>query len=839
VVPFQIMRFVLIAILFSAVMGPCYAATYNCTTLNLPGTPTGINNLGTIVGSANDGHGFVRDPSGTVTLVDYPGLAPTRLYTINNNGVSVGFAGNGNPGSVIFTRDAFGNFAVVTTVFSPVDPVWGINDAGAISVSNGSSPLIIHPDGTTTTVSAPTGAAAPGSLSNSLQVLEVGTLGRGSALGAPGADPVDLAFNDPPNLGPTAYGLNNAGVVVGWVGENLQRVPAFGPPFGAFVRDASGVYSNLICGGLHDPQPYAINDSGNITGVAAGVYFLASPINGTAEFQSSASSVDMGSVPYVQTSAPMTFTITNTGNVRMDFGAIRLKGDPSQTNSPYFAVTACMVQGEAVSSLDPGVSCMVSVTAVPSLYPAAPGAVTSDLIVVEDSSPGSPHILPVSATIVKSTPPPFFPGPFCGAATLTDTLPRQLSVSISDPLVGLQSVVVASATNATVSIPPSTTTSAGQSVVVAITEINSQQPAFVQLLATDKEGVSKTCVENINGGSNIWTPMGISVQGRVVVAYNYLGRIDAFARSADNTLIHASQTAIGMPLGAWESLGGVIESDPAVVSSGDGTLDVFAVGTDTAVWHIAQNGSTQNWSNWQSLGGSVAGNPVAISDFSDNIVVLARGTDSALWVNAQPTGQGPWTGFASLGGYILSDPAVESDNDLSLRVVARGGDDTLWQIGQSAPGSLSWKPWSSMALESIIGSPIMLRYTPPNSTSFLLEVFAVRSDHSVARTVQTGSDSQFWSQWNSLGGYVTSRPAIAYNNDGRLEVFARGGDKALWDNVQTSFDGPWGGWRSFGGVLDEALTAFTDFRDGRMVVYARAPDGSLWALGQVFAGYWN
>jgi hypothetical protein len=368
--------------------------------------------------------------------------------------------------------------------------------------------------------------------------------------------------------------------------------------------------------------------------------------------------------------------------------------------------------------------------------------------------------------------------------------------------------------------------------------MNSQQPALVQLLATNTEGLTQACIANINGGSNVWMPVGVSLKGKVAIVYNYLGRIDAFARSADNALIHAVQSQLGTPLGNWESLRGVIVSDPTVLSSPGGNLDVFAVGTDSAVWHIAQDGATQTWSAWESLGGAVEGKLAVTSDFGGNLLILARGADASLWYDAQPQGQG-WTGFTSLHGYILSDPGMELEDDYSLLVVARGGDEGLWQIGQAAPGSLTWTGWTSLGLGSVTGTPLILRSNPTNSPTYLLQVFAHRPDGSVAEAMQTAPNSLFWTDWNSLGGYLTSDPVIGENNDGRLEAFGRGGDGALWNNEQTISNGPWGAWRSFGGFLDQGLTAFTDFRDGRVQVYARAPDGTLWTIAQVFAGYWN
>ena len=50
----------------------------------------------------------------------------------------------------------------------------------------------------------------------------------------------------------------------------------------------------------------------------------------------------------------------------------------------------------------------------------------------------------------------------------------------------------------------------------------------------------------------------------------------------------------------WESLGGVLTSDPTAVSWASGRLDVFVRGKDNALWHKWYD---RGWSAWESLGG--------------------------------------------------------------------------------------------------------------------------------------------------------------------------------------------------------------------------------------------
>ena len=78
----------------------------------------------------------------------------------------------------------------------------------------------------------------------------------------------------------------------------------------------------------------------------------------------------------------------------------------------------------------------------------------------------------------------------------------------------------------------------------------------------------------------------------------------------------------------WESLGGILTSEPTVSSWASGRLDVFGRGTDNALWHKWYDG---HWSDWESLGGVLTSGPGAVSWSYGRIDTFGRGTDNALW----------------------------------------------------------------------------------------------------------------------------------------------------------------------------------------------------------------
>ena len=82
-----------------------------------------------------------------------------------------------------------------------------------------------------------------------------------------------------------------------------------------------------------------------------------------------------------------------------------------------------------------------------------------------------------------------------------------------------------------------------------------------------------------------------------------------------------------------------------------------------------------------------------------------------------------------------------------------------------------------------------------------------------------------WSQWEDLGGVLTSAPAVASWQPNRLDVFARGQNNALWHKW---WDGSrWSNWEDLGGVLTSAPAAVS-WGPNRIDVFGRGQNQSLW-----------
>ena len=90
-----------------------------------------------------------------------------------------------------------------------------------------------------------------------------------------------------------------------------------------------------------------------------------------------------------------------------------------------------------------------------------------------------------------------------------------------------------------------------------------------------------------------------------------------------------------------------------------------------------------------------------------------------------------------------------------------------------------------------------------------------------------------WSDWESLGGALTSPPAAVSWGPGRIDVFVRGTDDALWHRW---FDGHWHGWESLGGLLNFG-PAVSSWELRRLDVFVRGRDNALWR--RTFDSGWN
>jgi hypothetical protein len=608
--------------------------------------------------------------------------------------------------------------------------------------------------------------------------------------------------------------LNNSGVIAGYIGINSN-----GPPFTytGFVRDPSGSFAGLYCPSWN-LSPTAINDNLVVVGSSSDGAFIATPVPGSPRIQFSVGSIVFPPMFGERPSDPVSYTVTNTGDGRLDLGDPHLVGFLPPFAPPAFQVTACMVDGASVASLNPGESCTAGVAAWPRNSP--PG-VYNDTLFFRDSSGGSPHSFPVSVSI--------FPAPMmCLLNNVVTVPPRQASFTMRDGSSGLASIVATASFNVSVNIPMFSPGTISPVAVVA-TQVDPTQPSSVAFAVTNQLGGSASCSASLPGSSH-WTALGGTFTGRVAAITDRDGVDEAFVRGTDNALWHTARTGPGGSWSEWESFGGVLANDPVVVDSGFG-LQVYVLGSDNSLWRISQTSSGSSWSgrSWEGFEGVLKGEPAVVFNADNQAVVLARGADDALWTLT--LGETGGSGWSSLAGVLTSNPSAAFDSAGELHVFVLGSDSSLWHISQDGPTG-AWLSWEGLNGFSI-GDPVAVQ-----NVSGGIEVFVRGGDSALWHTSQNGVGGA-WSGFTSLGGLIRTNPAAAVNQDGSLDVFAVGSDTALWHISQTTPGGAWSTWTAFPGSLADQPEVFLNLYQFLIEVFARGADNALYHIEQSSPGVWN
>jgi spore germination protein YaaH len=118
--------------------------------------------------------------------------------------------------------------------------------------------------------------------------------------------------------------------------------------------------------------------------------------------------------------------------------------------------------------------------------------------------------------------------------------------------------------------------------------------------------------------------------------------------------------------------------------------------------------------------------------------------------------------------------------------------------------------------------------SPPAVTSWApgrLDAFVRWTDASLWHA---GASGGAWSGWENLGGSFTGAPAVASWGPNRLDAFVRGPDNSLWHKAWQGTS--WSGWESLGGSIS-ASPAVVAAAFNRLDVLVRGSGGDLWTIG--------
>jgi len=240
------------------------------------------------------------------------------------------------------------------------------------------------------------------------------------------------------------------------------------------------------------------------------------------------------------------------------------------------------------------------------------------------------------------------------------------------------------------------------------------------------------------------------------------GRLDVFARSSTNSLMHWYYN------GAWngpEDLGGGLTADPAAVSWGNGRIDVFVRGGDNALYQKWYDST--GWHGFVRLGGVMTSGPSVASWGAGRLDIFARGQSNGLihWYY-----NGAWNGPEELGGILTADPAAVSWGSGRIDIFVRGTDNTLFQKTYDAAG---WHDYVRVTA-AVTSGPAVASWAAGR-----LDLFARGSNNALWHWWYDGA----WHGSEDLGGILSADPAAESWGSGRIDVFVRGTDNALFQKT--------------------------------------------------------
>jgi len=269
--------------------------------------------------------------------------------------------------------------------------------------------------------------------------------------------------------------------------------------------------------------------------------------------------------------------------------------------------------------------------------------------------------------------------------------------------------------------------------------------------------------------------------------------------------------------GTWNSMGGYLTSDPNAIKDSQSRLHIFARGNDGALWDNVLDTAT-GISNWICLGGSINSNPDAALGSNGHIKIAVRGGDNSLWINDLDPASltGSWSGFR---GNLISNPYVIFDAKGRMHVMVVGGDSGLWD---NVDGS-----W--YGLGGYITSDAKPILNPGNCN--IVTSFARGGDGSLWKNsfdLSSGTN-----EWTYLGGYLLPKgniyggnPEPLPNIDGSIHTYVVGGDGALWENIWLD-DGSQ--WNFLGGYLTSNPSSIIKSMNIPLVG-VRGGDEALWVF---------
>ncbi len=185
-----------------------------------------------------------------------------------------------------------------------------------------------------------------------------------------------------------------------------------------------------------------------------------------------------------------------------------------------------------------------------------------------------------------------------------------------------------------------------------------------------------------------WESMGGSMRGQPSCVSAAPNHIDCFVRGDGDVM--ASRSWDGRGWGAWRTHPGLfLRSAPRCVVVNDGSSEIpvsspiycVAKGPDAGLWLIRLDAADAGERRWESLGGVITSQPSCVARAVLDFHCFVRGTDNALHrLQLEDLNRPVWE---SWGGVLTSDPSCVSYHEDRIDCFVRGTDGAIFQISST------------------------------------------------------------------------------------------------------------------------------------------------------------
>ena len=281
-----------------------------------------------------------------------------------------------------------------------------------------------------------------------------------------------------------------------------------------------------------------------------------------------------------------------------------------------------------------------------------------------------------------------------------------------------------------------------------------------------------------------------------------VGLLDVFATGSDGVVKHRAWVRDHwQPASGWISLNAgmttKIIGDPAAASAGPGRIDLFARGADNHLKHLVWT-SDSDWGRWQNVDGTITASPAATSRSDTGVDVFARNNAGRIIWRHLNTTTNTW---ANQGGELhdkatSSGPAaVASPNGTRMTIFARDADGSLLSLTWTQDHG--WYNWTDHGGVAFTGHP-----TASTRGGYSVDVFLRAADNSLLHWYSPNGTDWAATTRADLGGAIFTSPASVSQNNERIDVFTRNANGQLIQRIWSHHNPPhgWYPWITVGPI---------------------------------------